>query len=86
MHRLTVLPLDAFSLEPGRLYVLAEAGRVLWVGDMDGLVAAAAERQSFRAALRRADSAHAIAAPVDEVARMTLAWDLEGAVPAPSGH
>jgi hypothetical protein len=86
VHRLTTLPLGAFSLEPGWLYVLAASSRVLWVGDMDGLVGAAVERQNFREALDRADSAYAIAAPMDEVARMTLAWDLEGAEPAISDH
>lgn len=79
VHALTPLVLADFSLEAGRIYVLAASGTVCWVGEIGDLVADAANRTAFRNALASADAAFAIAAPEDEIARMTLAWDLEAA-------
>lgn len=84
VHALTPLSLADFSLESGSLYVLAVGERVLWVGEIADLVADAANRTAFRAALAGADAAFAITAPEDPIERMTLAWDLDGAAPQPT--
>ena len=70
------------GLADGELYLLAAAHRVLWVGTLDEIVAEALARSQFRLALGAADSAFRVAAPTNEIERMTLVWDLEGAEPA----
>jgi hypothetical protein len=82
LYALELLPVDQFSLADGELYLLAAAHRVLWVGTLDEIVAEALARSQFRLALGAADSAFRVAAPTNEIERMTLVWDLEGAEPA----
>jgi len=80
-YALLPLPVDQFALDSDDLYMLARGGDVLWVGTADEVVADAARRAAFRTALRVANAAFRLAAPTDEINRMTLAWDLEGAEP-----
>ena len=80
-YALAPVPLASFSLAGSSLYLLAAEDRVLWVGTAADLVADSASRQRFRAALRLGEAAFSITAPADDVARMTMAWDLEAAVP-----
>jgi hypothetical protein len=80
-YALDPVPLDRFALSEADLHLLAAAGRVLWVGTADQIIADAAMRSAFRTALAEADAAFRIAAPEAEIERMTLAWDLEGAEP-----
>jgi len=72
---------DSFALVPGNLYVVASGALVLWVGSIDDIVNDQQSRARFRLAMDCADRVFHLAAPADEVARMTLIWDLEGAEP-----
>lgn len=81
-YALDLLSVAQFALADAELYLLAKAGRVLWVGIADEIIADAPTRSRFRTALADADSAFRIAAPVNDIERMTMAWDLEGASPA----
>lgn len=71
--------LDSFALSGGELYLLAHGSRVLWVGSVSELVADGDNRERFRQAMIDADGVYSMQCPNDEGARLTLAWDLEGA-------
>lgn len=72
--------LDTFVLTNG-LYMLARGTLPLWVGSADDVIHDAASRARFRLALAAADRAFAVEADADEIGRMTVVWDLEGAEP-----
>lgn len=80
-YALTPERLDAFGLATGDLYLLALGGNVLWVGNANDVVNDAQSRSRFRLALDCADRAFAVDAAADDLARVTLVWDLEGAEP-----
>ncbi|HWA19250.1 MAG TPA: hypothetical protein VG757_09645 [Devosia sp.] len=80
-YALTPERLDAFGLASGDLYLLALGGNVLWVGNANDVVNDAQSRSRFRLALDCADRAFTVDAPPDDLTRMTLVWDLEGAEP-----
>jgi len=80
-YGLTVLPLANFSLSNSDVCLIAKGTTVLWVGSANEIVADQSSRARFRLALDCADRAFSFPAPADEVTRMTLIWDLEGAGP-----
>ena len=80
-YALTPERLDAFGLASGDLYLLALGGNVLWVGTAHDVINDAPSRSRFRLALETADRAFTVEADADDLARMTLVWDLEGAEP-----
>lgn len=80
-YALTPVSLASFSLAGSALYLLAADDRVLWVGTAADVVADSASRQRFRAALLRGETAFRLTTPDNDVDRMTMAWDLETAVP-----
>jgi len=73
---------DNFALISGNLYVVASGTLVLWVGSVEDVVNDQQSRARFRLAMDCADRVFRLKAPEDEVARMTVIWDLEGAEPA----
>lgn len=75
---LTAVGLEGFALEEGQLYALASDGTIRWAGISDDLIADHASRARFRAALGEDTTIMTLPAPADELARMTLVWDLEG--------
>ena len=81
LYALTPDAIDAFALSGSDLYVVAEGASVVWVGSSGDLINDAASRARFRQAMRHADAVFHMAGAVGDVERMTLAWDLEGAVP-----
>lgn len=80
-YALEPLPLERFALTGDHLYLLTTGERVLWVGTADEVIAEALTRARFRVALGAADAAFRMDAPLGEIERMTIAWDLEGAEP-----
>jgi len=80
-YALTPERLDAFALSTDGLYMLARGTLPMWVGSAHDVIHDAASRSRFRLALEAADRAFAIEAGADELARMTVVWDLEGAEP-----
>jgi hypothetical protein len=75
---LTAVELDGFALHEGQLYALASDGTIRWAGTSEDIIADHASRARFREALDAHSSIMTITAPTDELARMTLVWDLEG--------
>lgn len=75
---LTAVALEGFALKEGQLYALAADGTISWAGISDDLIADHASRARFRAALEAGATIMTLPAPGDELARMTLVWDLEG--------
>jgi hypothetical protein len=73
--------LDSFALTTTGLHMLARGGVPMWVGSAHDVIHDAASRARFRLALEAADRAFAVDAADDELARMTVVWDLEGAEP-----
>lgn len=62
------------------LTAISEGGeKVVWSGTAQTLIAEPASRNLYRAALKRASSGYSMRAPIDEVDRMTILWDLESA-------
>ncbi len=53
----------------------------MWVGSAHDVINDAASRARFRLALEAADRAFAVDADDDDLSRMTMVWDLEGAEP-----
>ena len=80
-YGLVPLAMSDFSLDGPDVYLLARGSHVLWVGTAAEVIGDATRRAHFRLALREAKSAFRIAAPGNEIDRMTLAWDLEGGEP-----
>ncbi len=75
---LTSVELEGFALREGHLYALAAGGTIRWAGVSEDLVSDHASRTRFRAALAEGALVLTLPAPADELARMTLVWDLEG--------
>lgn len=75
---LTAVELDGFALHDGQLYALAYDGTIRWAGTSEDIIADHASRARFRAALGEHTTVMTLPAPADELARMTLVWDLEG--------
>lgn len=73
--------IESFALNGSDLYLLAEGALVRWVGSAHDVIGDAASRTRLRLALEHSDAVFHLAAPNNEVARMSLAWDLEGARP-----
>ncbi|HEY4199026.1 MAG TPA: hypothetical protein VGM83_00550 [Devosiaceae bacterium] len=80
-YPLTSEKFDDFALHSGELYVVANGDMVLWVGSDADIINDQSSRARFRLAIDCADRVFSLDAPSDEVARMTLVWDLEGAEP-----
>lgn len=80
-YALTPERLDSFVLTTDGLYMLARGTLPLWVGTAHDVIHDAASRARFRLALAAADRAFAVDADEDELSRMTIVWDLEGAEP-----
>jgi hypothetical protein len=73
--------LDTFALTTDGLYLLARGTVPVWVGSADDVINDAQSRSRFRLALEAADRAFLVDAEADELSRMTVVWDLEGAEP-----
>ena len=81
LYALTTERLDSFVLTTDGLHMLARGTLPLWVGTAYDVIHDAASRARFRLALAAADRAFAVNADEDELTRMTVVWDLEGAEP-----
>lgn len=68
---------ENFVLAHGDLYLIAKDDDVRWVGTAGDLIDDQASRQRFRSAVAEASAIFRMAGPRDELARMTIAWDLE---------
>lgn len=66
------------ALVPARLYLLSAAGVIRWVGTAGDLIADQFSRTRFRQLTASGAELLSMAAPEDDLGRMTLAWDLEG--------
>ena len=73
--------LDDFAFSGDELYLIALGHHVLWVGSAFDLVNDHVSRARFRLAMDCADRVFHVDAGTDEVERMTIVWDLEGAEP-----
>ena len=80
-YALTAEPLDGFSLRDNELYLVARGSVVLWVGSSTDVIDSHESRARFRLALTCADRAFHVEAGEDDVERMSIVWDLEGATP-----
>lgn len=80
-YALTPERLDSFSLSLDGLHMLARGTLPLWVGSAEDVINDAQSRARFRLALAAADRAFYVGAGEDDLSRMTLVWDLEGAEP-----
>ncbi len=76
--------LDTLTLTTTGLYLLARGGVPMWVGCAQDVIHDAGSRARFRLALEAADRAFLVDAESDELGRMTMVWDLEGAEPVTS--
>lgn len=83
-YTLSIEPVAHFQLVPDALYVLASGPMVTWVGTYADLVEDAASRARFRLAMEIASAAFRLDLPTDDISRMTVAWDLEGAEREPA--
>jgi hypothetical protein len=73
--------LDSFVLSTTGLYLLARGGVPMWVGTAHDVIHDAPSRSRFRLALEAADRAFLVEVDGDDLTRMTIVWDLEGAEP-----
>jgi hypothetical protein len=80
-YPLALRRLDDFLLEAGALYLVANGAMVLWVGTDADVINDQQSRARFRLAIDCADRVFTLACPSDDVEKMTLVWDLEGAEP-----
>jgi hypothetical protein len=80
-YALSPEPLEHFSLRTGELYLIARGTLVLWAGSSDDVIGDPQSRARFRLAIAAADRAFHVEASGDDVERMTVVWDLEGATP-----
>lgn len=81
-YALTPERIDSFALTTRGLHMLARGSMPMWVGSAHDVIHDAPSRARFRLALETADRAFLIEAGDDELTRMTVVWDLEGAEPA----
>jgi hypothetical protein len=80
-YALTPERFDSFALTTSGLYLLARGTMPMWVGTAADVINDAPSRARFRLALEAADRAFLVDADADELSRMTIVWDLEGAEP-----
>ena len=80
-YALTTERLDSFALTTADLYMLARGGVPMWVGSADDVINDPQSRSRFRLALEASDRAFVVESGADELSRMTVVWDLEGAEP-----
>jgi hypothetical protein len=80
-YALTPERLDSFALTTTGLYLLARGGVPMWVGSAHDVIHDAQSRSRFRLALEAADRAFLVDVEDDDLTRMTVVWDLEGAEP-----
>jgi hypothetical protein len=80
-YALTPERLESFQLASDDLFLLARGTLPVWVGSAFDVINDAQSRARFRLALEAADRVFAVAVEADEVSRMTVVWDLEGAEP-----
>jgi hypothetical protein len=73
--------LEDFVLRGNELYLIARGTLVLWAGSAEEIITDVQSRARFRLALAAADRAFHVQAAEDDVERMTVIWDLEGASP-----
>lgn len=73
--------LEDFMLRGTELYLIARGTLVLWAGSSTDVIADPQSRARFRLALAAADRVFHVEAPEDDIERMTIIWDLEGATP-----
>jgi len=76
--------LESFALTSAGLHMLARGNVPIWVGAAHDVIHDPASRARFRLALEAADRAFSVEAADDELSRMTVVWDLEGAEPVAS--
>lgn len=81
IYRLWHEALDSFVLSGSELYALSLEDRIIWAGALADVLNDMTNRTRFRRALRIADAAFRCPAPVEGLDRLSLAWDLEGALP-----
>lgn len=80
-YALSPVRLDKFTLQSNELYLIARGSLVLWAGSGEDVIGDAQSRSRFRLALTCADRVFEVEAGEDDVERMTIIWDLEGAAP-----
>jgi hypothetical protein len=73
--------LDAFTLRNDDVYLIARGSLALWAGSSRDVIEDTQSRARFRLALTCADRVFHVESSEDDVERMTLVWDLEGATP-----
>ncbi|WP_404401670.1 hypothetical protein [Pelagibacterium halotolerans] len=69
---------DAVAMAPAKIYLLSVGDVIRWAGTAGDLIDDHASRARFRSATARGGEMLSMPAPEDELARMTLVWDLEG--------
>ena len=80
-YALTPEKLETFALATDSLYLLARGTIPMWVGSAHDVIHDPQSRSRFRLALATADRAFAVETDGNELTRMTVVWDLEGAEP-----
>lgn len=80
-YALTPERLETFDLMKAGLHMLARGTVPMWVGSADDVINDWQSRSRFRLALEAADRAFLVDGGGDELSRMTVVWDLEGAEP-----
>lgn len=80
-YALTPERLETFVLATDSLYMLARGTIPMWVGSAHDIIHDPQSRSRFRLALATADRAFAVETDGDDLSRMTVVWDLEGAEP-----
>ena len=81
LYTLSPERLDDFALRNNDLFLVARGQLPLWAGSADDVIHDAQSRARFRLALDCADRVFHVDAGGDEIERMTVVWDLEGARP-----
>lgn len=74
--------IEDFVFAGEELYLVALGNHVMWAGSARNVVEDAVSRARFRLAMECGDRVFHVESGVDEVERMTIVWDLEGAEPA----
>lgn len=77
-YTMSKISVQGMALATGRVYALVEAGVIRWIGTTTDLIADQFSRDRFRQVSGNGAQMFSLPAPDDELACMTLAWDLEG--------
>lgn len=77
-YTMSKISVQGMALATGRVYALVEAGVIRWVGTAADLIADHFSRDRFRQVSSNGAQMFSLPAPDDELACMTIAWDLEG--------